>query len=345
MKKREVVVITGASAGVGRATVRKFARHGASVALIARGQDGLEAARREVEALGGKALVLPLDVADASQVEAAAEKVESELGPIDIWVNNAMTSVFSPIKEMTAEDFKRVTEVTYLGYVYGTLAALRRMLPRDRGTIVHVGSALAYRSIPLQAAYCASKHAVLGFFASLRTELLHDRSGVHTTMVQMPALNTPQFGWVKSRLPRKAQPVPPIYQPEVAARAIYYAAHHPDRREYFAGWSTVKAIVGNKLAPSFADRYLARHGYDSQQYDGGDDPDRPNNLYEPLKGDYGAHGSFDDRAHSRSLELWAETHANWLALAAAAGIAGAALRALMRHRPLQHGPQIREKAA
>ena len=194
MKKREVVVITGASAGVGRATVREFARHGAWIGLIARGHDGLEGARRDVEAMGGRALVLPTDVADADQVEAAAQQVEEKLGPIDIWVNNAMISVFSPIKEMTAAEFERVTKVTYLGYVYGTLAALKRMLPRDRGTIVHVGSALAYRSIPLQAAYCASKHAVLGFFASLRTELMHDHSSVQTTMVQMPALNTPQFG-------------------------------------------------------------------------------------------------------------------------------------------------------
>lgn len=235
MAKHEVVVITGASAGVGRAAVREFAKHGASVGLIARGAEGLEGTRREVEAQGGKALVIPTDVADPAQVEAAAQQVEEQLGPIDIWVNNAMASVFSPIKEMPAEEFKRVTEVTYLGYVYGTLAALKRMLPRDRGTIVHVGSALAYRSIPLQSAYCAAKHAVLGFFASLRTELEHDRSNVQTVMVQMPALNTPQFGWVKSRLPRKAQPVPPIFQPEVAAHAIYYAAHHPQRREYYVG--------------------------------------------------------------------------------------------------------------
>src|SRR5256714_5536715 len=225
MKKnrRRVVVITGASAGVGRATAQAFGREGARIALIARGRAGLNGAQRDVENLGGEALVLPLDVADADAVENAAEKIEKKFGPIDVWVNNAMTSVFSPIKEMTAEEFKRVTEVTYLGYVYGTLAALKRMLPRDRGSIVHIGSALAYRSIPLQAAYCAAKHAVLGFFASLRTELLHDGSNVKTTMVQMPALNTPQFGWVKSRLPRKAQPVPPIFQPEVAARAIFYA--------------------------------------------------------------------------------------------------------------------------
>jgi NAD(P)-dependent dehydrogenase (short-subunit alcohol dehydrogenase family) len=332
LKKREVVVITGASAGAGRAAVREFARHGAWIGLIARGRDGLEGARAEVEAAGGRAIVLPVDVSDAEAVESAAEQVEQKLGPIDIWVNNAMTSVFSPIKEMTPEDFKRVTEVTYLGYVYGTLAALKRMLPRDRGTIVHVGSALAYRSIPLQAAYCASKHAVLGFFASLRTELLHDGSKVQTTMVQMPALNTPQFGWVKSRLARKAQPVPPIFQPEVAARAIYYAAHHPEKREYYAGWSTVKAIVGNKLVPSYADRYLARMGYDSQQYDGPEDPNRANNLYDPLPGDHGAHGKFDARAHSFSLELWAETHTKLLAVAAGLGFAGAAVGAIVRGR-------------
>jgi NAD(P)-dependent dehydrogenase (short-subunit alcohol dehydrogenase family) len=354
VRRPEVVVITGASAGVGRAAIREFARHGASIGLIARGADGLEGARQDVEASGGKALVLPLDVADADRVDAAAEQVESQFGPIDIWVNNAMTSVFSPIKEMTANEFKRVTEVTYLGYVYGSLAALKRMLPRDRGTIVHVGSALAYRSIPLQAAYCASKHAVLGFFAALRTELLHDHSHVRTTMVQMPALNTPQFGWVKSRLPRKAQPVPPIYQPEVAARAIYYAAHHPNRREYYAGWSTVKAIVGNKLVPSLADHYLARTGYDSQQYDGAEDPDRLNNLYEPLSGDHGAHGVFGERSHAHSFELWAETHANWLAIAAGIGFASAAIGSLIRTENSAHvrsphtirnRPSLKRKAA
>ncbi|MGZ4817113.1 MAG: SDR family oxidoreductase [Terriglobales bacterium] len=342
MAKREVVVITGASAGVGRATVREFARRGAWIGLIARGRDGLEGARREVEAAGGKALVLPADVAEPEQVEAAAAAVEKELGPIDIWVNNAMASVFSPIKQMTAAEFKRVTEVTYLGYVYGTLAALKRMLPRDRGTIVHVGSALAYRSIPLQAAYCAAKHAILGFHASLRSELLHDRSHVHTVMVQMPALNTPQFGWVKSRLPHKAQPVPPIYQPEVAARAIYYAAHHPRRREYYAAWSAVKAIVGNKIAPSFADRYLARTGYDSQQYDGPEDPNRPHNLWKPVPGDHGAHGNFDERARRHSLELWAETHPG---LFAAAGLAAlAALLAAFRSAS-SPGEMKRPKAA
>ncbi|MGA7524684.1 MAG: SDR family oxidoreductase [Acidobacteriaceae bacterium] len=308
MQKSEVVVITGASAGVGRATVREFAHHGASIGLIARGSEGLEGARREVEAAGSKALVLPLDVADPTAVEAAADRVERELGPIDIWVNDAMTSVFSPIKEMTGEEFRRVTEVTYLGVVNGTLAALKHMLPRDRGTIVHVGSALAFRSIPLQAAYCASKHAVMGFYASLRTELLHDKTHVRTTIVQMPALNTPQFGWCRSKLPRKAQPVPPIFQPEVAARALYHAAHHPNRREYFVGGSTVMAIFGNKFAARFLDDYLARTGYDAQQYDGHEDPNRPDNLYEPVPGDHGAHGVFDDRSRSHSWEFWGESH-------------------------------------
>ena len=254
-KKPEVVVITGASAGVGRATVRAFARRGASIGLLARGSDGLEAASREVEAAGGKALALPTDVSQPDQVEAAAEAVERELGPVDIWVNNAMTSVFSPFKEMTADEFKRVTEVTYLGVVYGTMSALKRMLPCNRGCIVQVGSALAYRGIPLQSAYCGCKHAIQGFTESVRCELIHDRSKVRLTMVQLPALNTPQFGWVKSRLPRKAQPVPPIYQPEVAAEAIYWAAHH-NRRELFAGLSTAIAISGNKLG-SLAGRRIS----------------------------------------------------------------------------------------
>ena len=310
----EVVVITGASAGVGRAAAREFARHGARIALLARGTDGLKAARREVEELGSEALVIPTDVADADQVESAAAQVEAEFGHIDIWINNAMTSVFSPIKQMTPEEFRRVTEVTYLGYVYGTLAALKRMLPRDRGVIVQVGSALAYRGIPLQAAYCAAKHAVQGFCDSLWCELLHDNSNVKVTMVQMPALNTPQFGWVKSRLPRKAQPVPPIFQPEVAAEAIYFAAHNP-RREFYVGLPTVKAIVADKLAPGLLDRYLARTGYDSQQYDGKKDPNRPDNLWQPVPGDHGAHGAFDARARSWSPQLWTSEHAvglRWL---------------------------------
>ena len=309
---RRTVVITGASAGVGRATAQRFAREGARIGLIARGVDGLEGARRDVEKLGGKALVIPLDVADAEKVEAAAAQVEAELGEIDIWINNAMTSVFSPIKEMTADEFRRVTEVTYLGYVYGTLAALKRMLPRDRGVIVQVGSALAYRGIPLQSAYCAAKHAIQGFCDSLRCELIHDNSKVKVTMLQMPAFNTPQFGWVKSRLPRKAQPVPPIFQPEVAAEAIYFAAHNP-RREFYVGLPSVEAIVANKIAPGLLDRYLARTGYDSQQYDGPEDPNRPNNLWRPVPGDHGAHGAFDARATDWSPQWWTSEHRGWIA--------------------------------
>ena len=310
----KVVVVTGASAGLGRAIVRAFAHEGASIGLLARGCDGLEGARKEVEAMGGKALVLPTDVAFTEQVEAAAAAVEEKLGPIDIWVNNAMTSVFSPVATMTPQEFTRVTEVTYLGVVYGTLAALKYMLPRDRGVIVQVGSALAYRGIPLQAAYCGAKHAIQGFMDSLRSELLHDRSQVQITMVQMPALNTPQFRWVKSRLPHQAQPVPPIFQPEVGAEAVVWAAHHP-RRELYVGWPTVKAIVGNKIAPGFADWYLAKTGYQSQQTDDPVDLDQPNNLWKPLPGDHGAHGVFDRRATNWSAQLWATTHRSLLILA------------------------------
>lgn len=302
-----VVVVTGASAGVGRATARRFARDGARVGLIARGSDGLEGAARDVRGAGGEALAVPVDVADADQVETAAQAVEERFGPIDIWINNAMVSVFSPVHEMTPAEFKRVTEVTYLGVVYGTLSALRRMRARDRGTIVQVGSALAYRGIPLQAAYCGAKHAIQGFMDSLRTELLHDGSHVHVTMVQMPALNTPQFRWVKSRLPRMPQPVPPIFQPEVAAEAIHWAAHHR-RRELYVGLPTVEAIVGNKVVPGVADWYLSRVGFDSQQTEDPDDHARPNNLWEPVPGDHGAHGVFDDRARDRSSQLWLSTH-------------------------------------
>ena len=302
--KREVVVITGASAGVGRATARAFGKRQAKVGLIARGLDGLEAAKREIEGDGGEALVLPLDVADHDAVERAAQQVEDTFGPIDIWVNNAMLSVFSPIMEMQPEDYERVTDVTYLGYVWGTLAALRRMKPRDRGAIVQVGSALAYRGIPLQSAYCAAKHAVQGFHDSLRCELLHDKSNVRVVMVQMPALNTPQFRWVKSRLPRKGQPVPPIFQPEIAAEAIVWAAYS-DRREINVTWRTTMAVVGNNFAPGYADHYLAKNGYDAQMTDEPEDPNRPDNLWKPLPGDHGAHGVFDDQArpHSISLEL------------------------------------------
>ncbi len=324
-----VVVVTGARAGVGRATVRAFARRGARIGLIARGRDELEVVRREVEAEGGKGLVLPADVADAAQVEAAAAAVEETFGPIDLWINNAMVTVFSPIKEMEPEEFLRVTEVTYLGYVYGTLAALKRMLPRDHGTIVQVGSALVYRSIPLQSAYCGAKAAVRGFTDSLRTELIHDGSHVRVTMVQMPALNTPQFEWNKTRMPRKPQPVPPIFQPEVAAEAIVWASEH-HRRELNVGWPTVAAIWGQKFIPGLLDLYLGRTGYDAQQYDGPPSPDRPVNLWKPVPGNYGAHGVFDSRSRDHSSQFWVTTHRNWLALAGA-GIAGA-VAAILRNR-------------
>lgn len=316
----KVVVVTGASAGVGRATVRAFARHGAHVGLLARGRDGLEAARREVEQAGGKALVLPTDVASAEAVETAADAVERQLGPIDVWVNNAMVSVFSPVKKMQAEEYRRVTEVTYLGYVHGTLAALKRMLPRDRGMIVQVGSALAYRAIPLQSAYCAAKHAIEGFTESLRTELIHDQSHVRVTLVHLPALNTPQHGWSKSRMPKKAQPVPPIYQPELAAEAIYHAAHHY-RREWTLGMITDVVLLGNKIAPGFGDWYMAKTGYDSQMTDEPEDPHRPHNLWEPLSGDHGAHGRFDRQARSSSFQWWLTRNRAWLALAGL-GLAG-----------------------
>ena len=320
MNRNEVVVITGASAGVGRATARAFAKRGASIGLLARGRDGLEGARQEIEAAGGTALVLPADVSRPEQVEAAAEAVEKNFGAIDIWINNAMVSVFSPIKEMTADEFKRVTDVTYLGCVYGTLSALRRMLPRDHGVIVEVGSALAYRGIPLQAAYCGAKHALQGFVDSLRCELLHDKSAVRVTMVQLPALNTPQFSWVKSRLPRKPQPVPPIFQPEVAADAIVWAALH-DRPEVYVGWPTVKAIVGNKIAPRFADWYLSRQGYEAQQTDEPVEAERVDNLWEPVSGDHGAHGDFDARALSSSWQFQINKHKTGLALAGLAIVA------------------------
>ncbi len=318
-----VVVITGASAGVGRATARAFAELGSSIGLVARGRDGLEAARHDIESQGGRGLVLPADVSDAEAVEAAAATVEQTFGPIDVWVNNAMLSVFSPVKEMRAEEYRRVTEVTYLGYVHGTLAALRRMLPRDQGVIIQVGSALAYRGIPLQSAYCAAKHAIQGFCDSLRCELIHDRSNVRLTMVQMPAMNTPQFGWVKSRLPRRGQPVPPIFQPEVAARAIVWAALH-DRREIYVGWPTVEAIVGNKIAPGWLDHYLARTCYEAQMTEEPENPERPNNLWQSVPGDHGAHGAFDSRSRSWSWQLWADMNRQWIALAGA-GLAGLAV--------------------
>jgi NAD(P)-dependent dehydrogenase (short-subunit alcohol dehydrogenase family) len=327
-----VVVITGASAGVGRALARAYAERGARIGLLARGRDGLDAARREIEALGSQAVVCVTDMADAEQVEAAARTIDGTFGPPDIWINNAMASVFSPVKDMTADEFRRVTEVTYLGVVYGTLAALRRMLPRNHGSIVQVGSALAYRGIPLQSAYCAAKHAVQGFCDSLRTELLHDGSDVTLTMVQLPALNTPQFDWVKSRLPNRAQPVPPIFQPEVAADAIVWAAES-GRREVWVEMPTVKAILGDRVAPGLLDRFLARTGYDSQQTSEPDDPARPDNLWAPVAGDHGAHGRFDDRARPSSLQVWASRHRGELAAMAGAAAVAVALTSALSREP------------
>ena len=303
----KVVVITGASAGVGRATARAFADRGATVALLARGVDGLKATRREIEEAGREALDLPCDVADADAVEAAADTVEAELGPIDIWVNDAMVGAFAEFIDVAPEDFRRVTEVTYLGAVNGTRSALRRMLPRDRGTIVQVGSALAFRAIPLQAAYSGAKHAIEGFTESLRCELLHRGSRVRVTQVHMPALNTPQFHWVKTDLPRHPKPVPPIYQPEVAARAIVWAAEHP-RRQVLVGSSTVLTVWANRFFPGLLDRYLARRGIEAQQAPWPIEADRRDNLYEPVPGEHAAHGEFDDDARSASAQLWVTTH-------------------------------------
>jgi NAD(P)-dependent dehydrogenase (short-subunit alcohol dehydrogenase family) len=293
--------------------------------FIARGEPGLQAAADDGRDAGGEALVLPLDVADPEAVHQAAADVEEKLGPIDVWVNVAFSSVFAPLHEITPAEFRRTTEVSYLGYVYGTMAALRSMKPRDHGTIVQVGSALAYRGIPLQSAYCGAKHAIQGFNESLRVELMHDRSNVHTTMVQMPAVNTPQFSWVRSKLPRQAQPVPPIFEPEVAARAVLWAADHPERREYWVGGTTVGTLVANAIAPGLLDRYLAKTGFSSQQTSEPRDPDQPANLWKPADGprghDFGAHGQFDDRATSRSWQLWASQHHGGVT----AGLAGAAV--------------------
>jgi NADP-dependent 3-hydroxy acid dehydrogenase YdfG len=332
-KKLEVVVITGASAGVGRATVRRFAQDGACIGLLARGMDGLEGAKREVEAASGRALVLSTDVADPNQIEAAAEAVEREFGPIDIWVNDAMASVFSPLKEMTAEEFRRVTEVTYLGVVYGTMSALKRMLPRNHGTIVQVGSALAYRGIPLQSAYCGAKHAIHGFTDSLRCELIHDKSNVRVTMVQLPAVNTTQFDWVKSRLPNRAKPLGKIFQPEVAAEAVHWAAHHR-RRELYLGMPSVDSIVANKIAPGLLDHYLGHKGYEGQQTSQPKEPDQPNNLWEPVPGDHGAHGQFGAQAHRHSSEFWFAKNRNWLGWIAA-GCALAAVGFFLTQRKKQ----------
>src|SRR5690242_14991757 len=310
--QEQTVVITGASGGIGRATARLFGERGARVVLIARGQAGLDAAAADVAKAGGTPLAITADVADYRQVAAAARQAEDRFGPIDVWVNDAFTSVFAPFSEITPDEFRRVTEVSYLGYVHGTRAALERMRPRDHGTIVQVGSALGQRSIPLQSAYCGAKHAVNGFTSALRCELLHEGSGVQITVVQMPAVNTPQFSWVRSRLPRHPQPVPPIYQPEVAARGVLYAADHPGRRQYWIGASTAATILANRVVPALLDRYLARTGYDSQQTGEPEGHGRPDNLFQPLDGpdgrDHGAHGVFDQRSHPRSLQLWLTEH-------------------------------------
>ncbi|HEX4809559.1 MAG TPA: SDR family oxidoreductase [Bryobacteraceae bacterium] len=324
----ETVVITGASAGVGRAVVREFAKRQSNIGLIARDEDRLRAAQQEVENAGGRAIVCPADVSDAAQLDAAAEAVERELGPIDIWVNDAMTTIFAPFWEITPEEFERATKVTYLGFVYGTMAALKRMRARGEGTIVQIGSALAYRSIPYQSAYCGAKHGMVGFTDSIRSELIHDRSKVHLTVVHLPAMNTPQFSWCRTRLPRHPQPVPPIFEPEVAARAIYWAAHHR-RREVYVGFPTVKAIYGEKIAPGLADWYLGDSGYDAQQTDQPVSPDRPNNLFHPVPGNYAAHGVFTDRAKGSSLQVWADLHRG-TALALGVGLSALAFAAIRK---------------
>jgi NAD(P)-dependent dehydrogenase (short-subunit alcohol dehydrogenase family) len=336
VKSPRTVVITGASAGVGRAAARAFGHRGDRVALVARGETGLAAAAAEVDAAGGTALIIPTDVADPEAVDAAADAVEDAFGPIDVWVNDAFTSVFAPFAEISAEEFRRVTEVSYLGFVYGTMAALTRMRRRGAGTIVQVGSALGVRAIPLQSAYCGAKHAINGFTESLRTELLHEHSDIHVTVVQMPALNTPQFSWVLSRLPHHPRPVAPIYQPEVAARAIVHAADHPRRKVHWVGASTVATILGQHTIPAVLDRYLAKTGFSSQQTSQPADADRSDNLWEPLDGadgtDHGAHGVFDDRALAHSPQRWLAEHGNpwgWATAAAALALGGAART---RHR-------------
>jgi len=318
-----VVVITGASSGIGRATARRFAHPGVSLALIARGRDGLQEAVREAEQAGARALALPADVSDPDAVEAAAAAAEQALGPIDVWINVAMTTVFAFFEDIAPDEFRRANEVTYLGSVWGMQTALRRMRERDRGVIVQVGSAMAYRGIPLQAPYCGAKHGVQGVFESLRSELRHRGSKVHLTTVQLPGLNTPQFEHCRNRFDRRSQPVAPVYQPEVAADAIHWAAHHR-RREVYVGIPTVYTIWGSKVAPWLAERYLAKTAVGSQLSPIGHDPGRPGNLFSPPDGDPGAHGPYDDRAHPHSVQLWATKHRRKL-LGVAAGAAAAGL--------------------
>jgi NAD(P)-dependent dehydrogenase (short-subunit alcohol dehydrogenase family) len=330
--KERVVVVTGASAGLGRAIVDTFSRQGASVALLARETDRLQSAASDIIRAGGRALAVPTDVAEWSAVQKAATQVEDELGPIDVWVNNAMSSVFAPFKEMAIEDFTRATEVTYLGYVHGTKAALDVMLPRQHGTIVQVGSALAHRGIPLQSAYCGAKHAMVGFTESLRTELRHDHSGIHVTMVHMPAMNTPQFDWVRSVLPDRPQPVAPIYQPEVGARAVAFAAAHPERRAYYVGASTTFTVLANKVVPQLLDLYLARTGYEAQQSPEPEDPGRPDNLYDAVDRPGGAHGRFDDRSHHHATLAWLTRHRLTAVAAAATPALGGLVASSARRR-------------
>jgi len=319
----KTVVVTGASAGTGRAIVRAFAGRGANVGLLARGAEGLQAAAREVEALGARAIWVPTDVADPDQVERAAEAVERELGPIDVWVNNAMVSTFGPYHAITPAEFRRVTEVTYLGQVYGTGAALARMRPRNKGTIILVGSALAYRGIPLQSAYCGAKHAIHGFFETLRTELLQEGSGVRVGMVQLPAMNTPQFAWVKNYMDRKPKPMGTVYQPEVGAEAVVEMVR-TGAREIFVGLSTVEAVVGNKIFPRFMDHVLAHTGFEGQLTDTPENPGRPDNLWEPVPGDFGAQGDFGVEAKEHTFTQWVRSHRGFTTLAASLGLALAA---------------------
>jgi NAD(P)-dependent dehydrogenase (short-subunit alcohol dehydrogenase family) len=330
MKSPRVVVVTGASAGVGRAAAKAFAARGDRIGLLARGEEGLAAAAREVREAGGEALCIRTDVADFEAVEAAAERVERELGEIDVWVNDAMATVFAPFAEVEPAEYRRATEVTYLGCVWGTKAALRRMRSRDRGVIVQVGSALAFRGIPLQAPYCGAKHAIEGFSESLRAELLHDRSGVRVSLVHLPALNTPQFEVGRTKLPRHPQPVPPIYQPEVAAEAIVWISEHR-RRQLYVGGPTVKTVLGNRIAPWLGDLYLARTGYEAQQTDEPVDPERPDNLFEPVPGDHGTRGRFGEGARSGSALTWLSRHRGLLAgLATGCGAGAAAIGLSLR---------------
>ena len=334
-RRPEVVVVTGASAGVGRAVAQRFARDGAAVALLARASPALDAAAAEVRALGGRALACAVDVADATQVETAAARVERELGPIDVWINAAMATVFAPVGEIGADEFRRATEVTYLGTVHGSMSALRRMRPRERGCIVQVGSALAYRAIPLQSAYCGAKFAIRGFTDALRVELMHERSRVHVTMVQLSAFNTPQFEWARCKLPRRPQPVPPVFQPELAARAIHWAAHHR-RREVCVGFPALKAILGNKLCPSLADRLLVQLGYAGQMDEQPLPPDRPDNLFHAVQADPGTHGRFDDRSRDDSLQWWLCSHRDTLAKIAGTALALCLWRRARRRHPQRH---------